>query len=205
MSRRPRTKRADDVIRQVQHRRVLDENLADAVAIHVIVLHLLCREGLHPVDQWCLLDDVHGRLEVESPRRRRLEVPEIQIWVGEAVLSARKHTRIHKLVSGNLPLLKHGLQINPVKEQLRELYVDHHRLHTVEEKAWRTEDGLHDTLLHEVRELGARKVRGVQALVALVPEVVKDEVHKVTVDSACGHSKAFLCLTLLALGKVCPG
>mmetsp|Transcript_23628 Transcript_23628/g.66299 ORF Transcript_23628/g.66299 Transcript_23628/m.66299 type:complete len:501 (+) Transcript_23628:933-2435(+) len=195
---------ADDVVGEVQDGRVLDQDLAYAVAVDVVVLHVLGGEGLHPVDQGGLLDDVHRRVEVEPPLGGGLEVAEVQVRVREAVLGAREHAGVDELVPGDLPLLEHGVEVDPVEDLARKIEVDDHGLDSVEEEAWRPEDGLHDALLGEVRELCAGEVRRLQALVPLVPEVVVDEVDEVAVDAARGHGKTLLGLTLLALGEVAP-
>mmetsp|Transcript_97211 Transcript_97211/g.251481 ORF Transcript_97211/g.251481 Transcript_97211/m.251481 type:complete len:283 (-) Transcript_97211:226-1074(-) len=116
--------RADYVILKVQHGAVLHKDLADAVSIDVVVLHLLRGEGLHPVDQRSLLDDVDGRIEVEAAGGRWLEVPKVQVGVGEAVLRASEHAGIHELVACDLPLLQHRDKVHPVEGQLGEVDVD---------------------------------------------------------------------------------
>mmetsp|Transcript_1278 Transcript_1278/g.3869 ORF Transcript_1278/g.3869 Transcript_1278/m.3869 type:complete len:406 (-) Transcript_1278:71-1288(-) len=195
----------DHVVVEVQHRAVLHQDLADAVAVHVVVLHVLRREGLHPVDQRGLLDDVDGCVEVEASGGRGLEVAEVQVGVREAVLGAREHAGVHELVAADLPLQEHGLEVDPVEGQLGEVDLDDHFPHAVEEQPRRPEDGGDFALLGEVGELRTGEVRGLEALVALVPQMVEDEVDKVAVDAARRDREALLSLALLALGKVGPG
>ena len=74
-------------VRQVEDRAVGQQRLAHAVPVNVVVLHLLSGEGVHPVCQWHLLDEVHRRLEREIARSW-LEVVQVQVRVGEAVLGS---------------------------------------------------------------------------------------------------------------------
>mmetsp|Transcript_13184 Transcript_13184/g.20862 ORF Transcript_13184/g.20862 Transcript_13184/m.20862 type:complete len:223 (-) Transcript_13184:457-1125(-) len=182
------------MVLQVEHWGVLDKNLADAVAIHMVVFHLLCREGLHPVDQRSLLHDVHRGVEVEAALVCRwLKVVQIQVRVGQAVLSAGEHARIDELVPGQLPLGEHAIKINPIEALVRKVKVDHHRLHAVQKQTRRPKNGLDDSLLRKVGQLCTGEVWSLQALVAPVPEVVEDEVDKVAIDTTSGHRKALLC------------
>ena len=44
--------------RQPPTRFCWQQHLANAIALHMICPHLIRGEGLHPVDQWSLFDDV---------------------------------------------------------------------------------------------------------------------------------------------------
>mmetsp|Transcript_20638 Transcript_20638/g.57571 ORF Transcript_20638/g.57571 Transcript_20638/m.57571 type:complete len:363 (+) Transcript_20638:1234-2322(+) len=195
---------SDGVILQVEHRRVLHEHLTNAVAVDMVIFHVLSREGLHPIDQGRLLDDVDRSIEVEAPGDGGLEVPEVQVRVCQAILRTGEHARIDELVAGDLPLVEHGLEVNPIEAVLAEGDLHDHRLDAVQQEAWRAENRRHDTLIHEMCQLGTRKIRRLQALVTLRPQVVEDEIDEVAIDATGRHSKALLCLRLLALRQVGP-
>mmetsp|Transcript_98390 Transcript_98390/g.275531 ORF Transcript_98390/g.275531 Transcript_98390/m.275531 type:complete len:733 (-) Transcript_98390:294-2492(-) len=200
----PRAEGADTVVLQVQNRGVLHQNLADAVAVDEVVFHLVGHRGLHEVGQRGLLDHVNRGIEVEPAARNGLELREVEVGVREAVLGAREHAGVHELVARDVPLLQDRVQVNPLEEGLAEVDVDDDGLHAVEEEARGAEDGRHDALLREVRQLRAHEVGRLQALVASRAEVVKDEVHEVPVDAARRDREALLRLRLPALRQVRP-
>mmetsp|Transcript_46284 Transcript_46284/g.122848 ORF Transcript_46284/g.122848 Transcript_46284/m.122848 type:complete len:203 (-) Transcript_46284:592-1200(-) len=124
--------RPDNVVLHVHHGRILHKYLAYAITVNVVVLHLLRRERLHPVDQRSLFDDVHCGIKVETARRHRLKVSQIQIGVGQAVLCASQHASINEHVPGDLPLLKHGSEVHPIEDAFLKIYVNNHPLHAVQ-------------------------------------------------------------------------
>jgi len=189
----------------VEHGGVLDEHLAHAVAFDVVILHVLCWERLHPIHQRRLLDDAHRRVEVETPSRGRLEVPQVEVGVREAVLGSREHAGVHELVLRDLPLAQHAVEVHPLEHLGREVQADDDNLHAVEQEPWRPEHCLHHVVFREVRQLRPGEVWRLQALVAPVPEVVEDEVYEVAVDAAGRHGEALLRIALHALGQEGPG
>mmetsp|Transcript_18385 Transcript_18385/g.52678 ORF Transcript_18385/g.52678 Transcript_18385/m.52678 type:complete len:323 (-) Transcript_18385:7-975(-) len=189
----------------MENGRVLHKHLANAVAVNMIVLHLLGGESPHPIDQGRLLDDVDCGVEIEPPRREGLEVAQVQVWVCQAILRTRQHACINELVARDLPLPEHGIQVHPIKGELRKVDVDHHGLHAIEQEPRRAEHRGDHALLREVGELRAREVWRLQTLVALGLQVVVDKVHEVAVDATCGDGEALLGLGLLPLCQVCPG
>mmetsp|Transcript_88859 Transcript_88859/g.162929 ORF Transcript_88859/g.162929 Transcript_88859/m.162929 type:complete len:253 (+) Transcript_88859:1502-2260(+) len=170
----------------------------------MVILHVLGGKCLHPIDERCLFDDVHRSIKIEAPRRSWLEVTKIQIWVRQAILRAREHARIHKLVSRYLPLGEHRLKVHPIETVPWEVNVNHDALDAVQEQARRTEHALNHALFGKVCQLGSSKIGRIQTLIAFVPQMVKDKVHKVAIDATCGDSETFLRLALLPFCKVRP-
>mmetsp|Transcript_44893 Transcript_44893/g.104899 ORF Transcript_44893/g.104899 Transcript_44893/m.104899 type:complete len:205 (+) Transcript_44893:1767-2381(+) len=82
--------------------------------------------------------------------------------------------------------------------------MDDHTLHSIKKKARRTENSLYDTLLSKVSKLCPSEVGRLETLVALLPQVVEDEIDEVAIDSARGDGKALLCLRLLPLCQAIP-
>mmetsp|Transcript_35100 Transcript_35100/g.101091 ORF Transcript_35100/g.101091 Transcript_35100/m.101091 type:complete len:364 (-) Transcript_35100:433-1524(-) len=183
------------VVLQVEHWGVLHKHLANAVAIHQVVFHLLSHCGLHEVREGRLLDHVNRGIEVESAAGDRLKLRQVQVGIGEAVLRACEHARIHELVARDGPLLQDGVQVDPLEQGLAEVDVDDHRLDSVEKQAGRPKDRGDDALFLKVGQLRAHEVRGLQALVAFRAKVVEDEVHKVAINATRRD-----CETLLRLG-----
>mmetsp|Transcript_31589 Transcript_31589/g.71811 ORF Transcript_31589/g.71811 Transcript_31589/m.71811 type:complete len:445 (+) Transcript_31589:1139-2473(+) len=195
----------DRVLWHVEHRRALHKNLADAVALYVVVLHLLRREGVHPVDERSLLDGVHGRFKVEAAVGcRRLEMAEVEIWKSETVLCAGKHAGVDELVLVDLPLGQYRFEVHPVNRLAHEVHVYDDPGDVVQEQARRAKYSVDDALLGEVRHLRTSKVRRLEHLAPPVPQVVEYEVHEVAVNAAGGHGKALGGLALLAQRQMRP-
>mmetsp|Transcript_109184 Transcript_109184/g.337103 ORF Transcript_109184/g.337103 Transcript_109184/m.337103 type:complete len:278 (+) Transcript_109184:1655-2488(+) len=193
--------RPHGVVRYVEHGRALHEHLADAVPLHVVVLHVVRGERLHPVDEGGLLDDVDRGVEVEAGAAgRRLEMPQVQIRIRQAVLCPGQHAGVYELVPADLPLAQDGVEVHPVEAPVQEVDVDDDPGDAVQQEAGGPEDRVHEALLAEVRELGPGEVGRLQQLAAPLPQVVEDEVDEVAVDAAGGHREQLLRLAPLALG-----
>mmetsp|Transcript_73169 Transcript_73169/g.161493 ORF Transcript_73169/g.161493 Transcript_73169/m.161493 type:complete len:258 (+) Transcript_73169:1544-2317(+) len=170
----------------------------------MVVFHVIRGKSLHPVDQGRLLDDVHSGIEVES-RLRRLEISEVQIGIGQAVFSARQHASVDKFIPGQLPLAQHAIKVHPIEVLLTKVQHNHHRFHAIQEQTWWPKNGLYNTLLSKMCQLRTRKVRGLDALIAAVSQVVENEIHEVAIDSAGGDREALLRQGLFATRQVVPG
>mmetsp|Transcript_100064 Transcript_100064/g.288939 ORF Transcript_100064/g.288939 Transcript_100064/m.288939 type:complete len:458 (+) Transcript_100064:907-2280(+) len=197
--------RPDDSLVNMQDGGALDDDLANAIALQVLPLHLLRREKLHPARERRLLHRRHCRIEVETQGARcGLEMAKIKVRVRSATLRTGQHASIHELVHRQLPLVEHDLKVDPVEGGVLEGDSDDDPRNVVQQQARRPDDRVNHAVLREVRQLGASEVGRAEDLAATLLQIVEHEEHEVAVDAAGVHRKTFLSLVSIALCQMGP-
>mmetsp|Transcript_17009 Transcript_17009/g.40843 ORF Transcript_17009/g.40843 Transcript_17009/m.40843 type:complete len:329 (+) Transcript_17009:1498-2484(+) len=189
---------------ELHDQRVLNQRAARAVAVNVVILHLLVGEMLHIADEWGLLDELDGRPKGEVGRAC-VELCQVEVREGQAVLRPRQQTGVHKLLLVDAPRLQQPRQLHPVEMLVLPVDPDDHLAHAVEQQGRRPKHGVEVVLVDEVGDLRGGEVGRLDALAVLGPQVVEHELGEVAVDAAGGLGEPLLRLEPVALGQQLPG